>query len=538
MSFRVLIRPIVAALWLGHIATIALLSGRDASLASNIVQLLMVLLTGVACWVVGESASEFTRRVLRLCAASCAFWAIGQSWYIYYDLATGGVLPLVSPTDLPFHAAYAPLGMAVFLYPEAEQRREWVRTLDFSQVAILLCSVYLYFFVFLAGIADSRRSFVGLGFLSVWDLLNLVVMGLFFYRAATSRFAVVRALFRPIGLVLAVYSVGDFLFSYSRVFTTAQSGSWWDLIYSLSFGVAALAVARWTDPAVGIHPDPALDVPAWWSGFFPLLAPFLVFAMSAHMLGKFPLLALAIVGASFACLALRLMLTQRRQFDAARKLQAVRDANLALTRSLDVDSVLRTLLEHLERLVPFDTANVMMLEGGKLVARATRGYEKWTTARIDGTQFDPSKIMLWSEMLKGQSMIVHDTHADPRWIVMEGTKFVRNWLAVPIVAAGEVIGFYSFDKAVPNFFTSEHTRIAESLAAQAAVAIQNARLFEEHKKSEEARAVSEMRFSRAFHASPVPLLIASVPDVRVAEINDAYLRLLGFTREEAIGRTG
>jgi PAS domain S-box-containing protein len=60
----------------------------------------------------------------------------------------------------------------------------------------------------------------------------------------------------------------------------------------------------------------------------------------------------------------------------------------------------------------------------------------------------------------------------------------------------------------------------------------------ERKQAEEALHQSEKRFSQAFHASPVPIIMTSpLDDGRVVEVNAAWLRLMGYTRAEAIGRT-
>jgi signal transduction histidine kinase len=58
-------------------------------------------------------------------------------------------------------------------------------------------------------------------------------------------------------------------------------------------------------------------------------------------------------------------------------------------------------------------------------------------------------------------------------------EHVRNWLGVPLVIGGQVIGLCAMDKAQAGFFSQEHQRLAEALASQAAIAIQNARLFEQ-----------------------------------------------------------
>ena len=533
MTHRKSIAVTAIGLSIGHLLVLAAMSGRAASLASNTVQLLLVLCASVACWEAGKNASLFTRRITRLLAASCALWAVGQAGYVYYDLTAGGVIPLVSNTDpVFFFGFYAPLALGVFVFPSKEQKHNWLRTLDFAQVALLLCAIYFYFFVFLAGIAETRRAFVGIGFLSVWDLANIVLTGLFIYRAAATRWVLVRAVFWRIAIALAIYSVCDGAFSYSRSFLGGQSGTWWDLAYTIPFAYAAITASYWRDP---VDEEMVRDAPrGWWVGLFPLAGPTLVFAMSAHMLAQFPTLAVAIVGASFGCLAARLALTQRRQEQAAAELRTVNEANLALSRSLELEIVLRTLLDYLSRLVPFDTANVMLKEGDELVVRAAQGYEKWTSAPVLGMRFHPDKLELWKEMLKGQSTIVGDTLRDSRWIVMEETKYVRNWLSVPIRAGGRVIGFYSFDKAVPNFFTGRHVQAAESLAAQAAVAIENARLYEAQVQAERELTAAQEKFSKAFYSHPSPMVISTVDDGKLIDVNDSYLRFFGYTREEAL----
>ncbi|HEX9441770.1 MAG TPA: PAS domain S-box protein, partial [Roseiflexaceae bacterium] len=67
-------------------------------------------------------------------------------------------------------------------------------------------------------------------------------------------------------------------------------------------------------------------------------------------------------------------------------------ANESLTRTLDLNSVLETLLDHLGQLVPYDSANVMLLTADACLAvHTTRGYERWTDpAKIRTISFDLS----------------------------------------------------------------------------------------------------------------------------------------------------
>jgi PAS domain S-box-containing protein len=59
----------------------------------------------------------------------------------------------------------------------------------------------------------------------------------------------------------------------------------------------------------------------------------------------------------------------------------------------------------------------------------------------------------------------------------------------------------------------------------------------ERKAAEEALRESEERFSKSFRTSPISFIIANIEDGRIIEINDAFITISGFTREEAIGNT-
>lgn len=155
-------------------------------------------------------------------------------------------------------------------------------------------------------------------------------------------------------------------------------------------------------------------------------------------------------------------------------------ANLALTRTLDLDAVMETLLDHVGTLVPYDSGNIMLLETeSQLAVRVVRGYERWTDPQqVRAITFDAQTSPIFRTLLDAhKSVLIPDARTCPDWKTVPGTEHVRNWLGVPLVAGGHVIGVYSLDKVEPDFFTEEHVRLAEALVGQAAVAIQNAWLF-------------------------------------------------------------
>jgi signal transduction histidine kinase len=167
----------------------------------------------------------------------------------------------------------------------------------------------------------------------------------------------------------------------------------------------------------------------------------------------------------------------------ARKVaEILREANESLSRTFDIDDVLHNLLRYLMHLVSYDSANVMLQEGDfQLRVVAMSGYEHWTD--LDAAQrlvFDIRTIPSLNEVVTTQkSLMIANTYEYPGWLRVPGTEHVVSWLGVPIIANGQVIGLYSVDKAEPDFFTDEHRLLAEGLAAQAAVAIQNSRLHDQ-----------------------------------------------------------
>jgi PAS domain S-box-containing protein len=160
--------------------------------------------------------------------------------------------------------------------------------------------------------------------------------------------------------------------------------------------------------------------------------------------------------------------------------EKLRSAQLALTRSLDLDSIYEELLDYLSQLVPYDSATIFSLESdSRLIARAVRGYERWVDPELArAVAFDLQAGSVMHTLVTTQrSVAIPDTTQHPGWVRVPSAQHIRSWLGVPMVVGGKVIGAYSVDSTQPGAFTQEHVQLAESLAVQAAFAVQNARLF-------------------------------------------------------------
>jgi len=154
------------------------------------------------------------------------------------------------------------------------------------------------------------------------------------------------------------------------------------------------------------------------------------------------------------------------------------DANLQLTRTLDLQDTLEALLDALARVAPYDSAHVIAVEDD-FKPLATRGYERWThPERAQSMMRHLAGSRLKHRMYTSRrGIIIADTRSSSDWRHFDETGYIRSWLGVPLFAGTQLIAMYAMEKAEPGFFTEEHLRMAEALAGPAGVAIQNARLF-------------------------------------------------------------
>ena len=210
--------------------------------------------------------------------------------------------------------------------------------------------------------------------------------------------------------------------------------------------------------------------------------------------------------------------------------EVLRAATLDLTGTLDLDVLLDKLLQHLARLVPYDTANIMLLEeDGQLAVRAIHGSEGWNDRVLTrGRTFDVRNHPIFDALIRGRrSIVIRETRRHPGWQRDPGAKHVRNWMGVPLLAADRVIGLYAVDKAEPGFFTSRHVQLTEAMAPHAAIAIQNARLFEQFQKSEERLQRQVTEFQTLLDVLPIGIGIARDPECRFVTANPHLARQLG-----------
>jgi PAS domain S-box-containing protein len=193
--------------------------------------------------------------------------------------------------------------------------------------------------------------------------------------------------------------------------------------------------------------------------------------------------------------------------EAARaETNALRKSTLALSQNLAMDTVLDTLLACLQDLVPYSSASVLLVEEGTDLFLA-RVAPKDSVKRSIVTLTLQEQPLLQPIVREHKSLSIPDTHTEPNWTSHRAFGGMRSWLGVPLMASGEVLGVLSVGSYEAHKFTTEHFRLAKSLAIPAAVAIRNARLYE---RAEIYAAELQCRLQEISDSGDIP----STPDVR------------------------
>ena len=166
---------------------------------------------------------------------------------------------------------------------------------------------------------------------------------------------------------------------------------------------------------------------------------------------------------------------------ASAEADALRKTTLALTQNLCMDYVLDTLLESLLTLVPCESAQVLLAETDD---RLFLARERHSPPDVRGSHKPP---MTWNvtdhptlkQVLATRNvLLVRNTAEQEGWTRFRGHSQFRSWLSVPLIASEGVLGLLCLGDSHAYLFTQEHLHLAKSLAIPAAVAIQNARLYE------------------------------------------------------------
>jgi sigma-B regulation protein RsbU (phosphoserine phosphatase) len=180
-------------------------------------------------------------------------------------------------------------------------------------------------------------------------------------------------------------------------------------------------------------------------------------------------------------------------------LETLAEIGREMSSILDLDVLLTRIASLTKRLIDYRTFGIL------LVNEATGELDMKFAVRYGEEASDKSMklgqgLVGWAALHK-EPVLVSDVSQDPRYVNL--VPDVRSELVIPMLIKDRCIGVFDLESPELDAFTKEHQELLTLLASQAAVAIENARLYEEVRRNEE-RIEKELRFAQRVQRALLP----------------------------------
>src|SRR5271157_4373291 len=180
----------------------------------------------------------------------------------------------------------------------------------------------------------------------------------------------------------------------------------------------------------------------------------------------------------------------------ARQLTLLTEISRELTSILNVDELLKRIADLVTRIIDYQMFSILLLDptGSLLQHRFSLRFKENVHLKHEV----PLGVGLVGYAAQhGQAVLVPDVSKDPRYI--PANPETRSELCLPLIYKDKVIGVLDIEHTRKGYFTEDHVRIMTTLAAQVAIAIENATLYEqiarqEHRLEQDLALARELQF--------------------------------------------
>ncbi len=170
---------------------------------------------------------------------------------------------------------------------------------------------------------------------------------------------------------------------------------------------------------------------------------------------------------------------------------------------LAVEELLRRAAEQIKRVIDYQILSLMLYDEGQKVFRHRLDVKYGH--RVQGKlRAAPTEGIVGAAATLRQPVLVPDVTADPRYVMVNPET--RSELAIPMIHKGRVIGVLDLESPQLNYFTDDHVQTLSILAANLAVSLENARLYERVAR-DEARLERDLQAAKRIQGAllrPVP----------------------------------
>ncbi|HRJ75078.1 MAG TPA: GAF domain-containing protein, partial [Anaerolineales bacterium] len=216
-------------------------------------------------------------------------------------------------------------------------------------------------------------------------------------------------------------------------------------------------------------------------------------------------------------------------------MMALAQVGQVINSSLELDEVLRIVMDNIVRLTKAERGFLMLRDDkGEMVARVARN---WEMESINSSEKNVSRTVVQRVIDSGESIVTTNAQEDQRFVGQESIVAfnLRSILCVPLKVKNDLIGvIYADNRIRTGIFADTEKDLLEAFANQAAVAIDNARLFSSLKHSLEEVTALKNLMDNVFASIASGVITADVQD-NITLANRAAENILGSPTEEIIG---
>lgn len=224
--------------------------------------------------------------------------------------------------------------------------------------------------------------------------------------------------------------------------------------------------------------------------------------------------------------------------------ETLTEVTLALTAHTNHIAVLDEILYQVRRIVPYSAANIMLLENDTLGCVRWQGYE-----RFHNEAFISTLVQLVTDFFTAaeavhtkQPVVIPHTDHEPRWVVLPETAWIKSQLTMPICLADHVLGLFQLDSDTPERFSTADAARLIPLANAAAIALENASLYEQvqqelTKRKQIVADLARVHQTLAFHVENSPLAVLEWDNqFRLRRWSKRAEEIFGWKAEELLGK--
>ena len=175
--------------------------------------------------------------------------------------------------------------------------------------------------------------------------------------------------------------------------------------------------------------------------------------------------------------------------------EALRDVSSSLNETLDFNEVLDRILVQVERVVPYDKVNIMLVVDDNTKSVRMVGYENHP--EVIDSSFIISETPSFSLIIESrQGLLIPDVLEFPGWV--SRIPSTRSWLCAPVLLEDKIEAFICLDKKEPNFYQPEHLELLSIFAGQVGLAMGKAKLYSAtHRQVDELSALHALALAGA-----------------------------------------